>query len=161
MSSLSHSRSQPTSPAADHTLGRHVARLAMLWRRELDAELRPFGLTDAQWRPLYWIGRLGGDPTQADLARALDLEAPSLVRLLDVLERAGLAQRIDDPADRRFKRLRLTEGGPAHYAQIVDAVQTVEQRLLVDISDEEQAVCVDVLARIEAAIRARTTAQPG
>lgn len=151
----------PAPLVGDFTLGRQVARLALLWRREVDIELRPFGLTDAQWRPLYWLGRLGVDPSQADLARVLDLEAPSLVRLLDVLERIGLVERFDDPSDRRLKRLRLTVLGRERYAQIDHAVETVERRLLIGVSPEEQATCNAVLARIEAGIRARTGAQTG
>ena len=48
----------------------------------VDAELQAFGLTDATWRPLAYVGRLGGGVRQKELAIALAIEGPSLVRLL-------------------------------------------------------------------------------
>ena len=50
---------------------------------------------------------------QTDLAAALDIEGPSLVRLLDALERQGLVERCGEPDDRRVKTLRMTPAGHA------------------------------------------------
>ena len=40
--------------------GFRVARIARRLRQAVDAELRTFGLTEATWRPLAYVGRLGG-----------------------------------------------------------------------------------------------------
>ncbi len=40
--------------------GFNVARLSRRLRQAVDAELQAFGLTDATWRPLAYVGRLGG-----------------------------------------------------------------------------------------------------
>ena len=94
--------------------GRRLFRLGQNWRRQLDQQMRQFGLTDATWRPLLYLGRLGDGMRQTDLAAALDIEGPSLVRLLDALERQGLVERCGEPDDRRVKTLRMTPAGHAH-----------------------------------------------
>src|SRR5258708_19911290 len=84
-----------------------LARLSRRLRQAVDAELRTFGLTDATWRPLAYVGRLGGGVRQKELATALGIEGPSLVRLLDSLERRGLIERREDERDRRPRAISL------------------------------------------------------
>jgi MarR family transcriptional regulator for hemolysin len=47
-------------------------------------------MTEATWRPLVYVARLGAGVRQKELAIALGIEGPSLVRLLDGLERRRL-----------------------------------------------------------------------
>ncbi|UPG70899.1 hypothetical protein MVG78_09605 [Roseomonas gilardii subsp. gilardii] len=51
--------------------------------------MRRLGLSDGTWRPLLYLGRMGGGIRQTDLAGALGIEGASLVRLLDALERGA------------------------------------------------------------------------
>ena len=48
---------------------------------------------------------------QKELATALSIEGPSLVRLLDNLERRGLIERREDETDRRARGIYLTRAG--------------------------------------------------
>src|SRR5260370_37847334 len=91
--------------------GFNGARLARRVRQAVDAELQVFGLTEATWRPLAYVGRLGGGVRQKELATALGIEGPSLGRLLDSLERRGLIERREDEGDRRARGSYLTEAG--------------------------------------------------
>jgi MarR family transcriptional regulator for hemolysin len=127
---------------------RQLYVLALALRREMDQRVRGFGLTDATWRPLLYLGRLGDGVRQTDLAAALDIEDPSLVRLIDVLERAHLVERIDDPDDRRTKRLRMTEAGRATYAQVAAIHGVFSAQVLQDITPDELAVCYRVFGTI-------------
>jgi MarR family transcriptional regulator for hemolysin len=88
-------------PVPPTEFGRQVYRLSSAWRREIDVRVRAFGLTDATWRPLLTLGRIGDGVRQTDLAAALMIENSSLVRLLDVLEGARLVERLEDAGDRR------------------------------------------------------------
>ena len=88
--------------------GRDLFRAGQVWRREMDLGMRRLGLSDGTWRPLLYLGRMGGGIRQTDLAGALGIEGASLVRLLDALERGGLLRRHPDPEDRRSKILQLT-----------------------------------------------------
>src|ERR1700744_6129250 len=96
------------NPVPATEFARQVYRVATAWRREIDQRVRAFGLTDATWRPLLYLGRVGYGVIQTDLAATLTIESPSLVRLIDALERAGLVERLEDTDDRRSKRLWMT-----------------------------------------------------
>lgn len=131
--------------------GRLIYRVSTAWRREIDLRVRDFGLTDATWRPLLYLGRLGDGLRQTDLAAALLIEGASLVRLVDALERAGFVERLEDAEDRRSKRVWLTETGRATFAKVNAVHEKLAQELVRDVSAEELAVCDRVLQRILAA----------
>jgi len=59
------------------------------WRRVLDRRLAPLGLSQAKWQPLLYLSRADGPTTQTALANYLDIESPTLVRLLDRLADDG------------------------------------------------------------------------
>ena len=56
------------------------------WRAAIDRRLAPLGLSQAKWQPLLYLLRAEEPPTQADIARFLEVESPTVVRLLDRLE---------------------------------------------------------------------------
>src|SRR4029450_13777199 len=47
-------------PTKHIDFGFRVARIARRLRQAVDAELRAYGLTDATWRPLAYVGKRGG-----------------------------------------------------------------------------------------------------
>ena len=51
-------------PTKHSDFGFRVARIARRLRQAVDAELRAYGLTDATWRPLAYVGKLGGGVRQ-------------------------------------------------------------------------------------------------
>ncbi len=129
--------------------GRRLFRLGQNWRRGIDVRMRQFGLTDATWRPLLHLGRFGDGMRQTDLAAALDIEAPSLVRLLDALENAGLVERREDKDDRRSKIVQLTETGRQAFAQSWAEYVTINDEVVAGISAADLASCNRVFAQIE------------
>ena len=60
-------------PAKHIDFGFRVARIARRLRQAVDAELRAYGLTEATWRPLAYVGKLGGGVRQKELASALSM----------------------------------------------------------------------------------------
>ena len=129
-----------------------MLRLGTAWRREIDHDLRRFGLTEATWRPILMLGMLPPPVRQTDLARALEIEGGSLVRLLDVLEANGLIERLSDARDRRSNQVIVTAEGARIYRQVYDACEAVGARLLDAVSAQEQAFCQGVFDRIEQAL---------
>ena len=98
----------------DHLLQTYTHGLLLAgrqWRRAANSVAETHGLTDATALPLILIGRSAGHPRQNALAEAVGIEGPSLVRLLDQLQAAGLVVRMEDPTDRRAKVLSLTPDG--------------------------------------------------
>ena len=94
-------------PRPDRNFGFLVHDVARLMRVAYDRRTRELGLTRSQWwvlNNLYFNQGI----TQSELADVLDIEKPTLGRLLDRLEGKGWLERRADPADRRAKRVYLT-----------------------------------------------------
>lgn len=137
----------PIPPLAAE-FGYQLGHAARRWRRALDEALASEDLTEAMWRPLVHLARLGDGARQNDLARSLGIEGPSLVRLLDRLEAAGLVARSEDPTDRRAKALRLTPEGAALTDRLQATVRTVCAELTEGVSPAELEACLSVFARM-------------
>jgi len=82
--------------------------VARLLRTVYDRRIRELGLTRAQWWVLTHLFRVDG-VTQSELAEMLEIEKPTLGRLLDRLEAKGWVRRTHDKRDRRIWRVRLTD----------------------------------------------------
>ena len=67
-----------------------LGRVSRRWRAELDERLRHTGLTQARWLALFQVSQQEGALTQRELADLLGIEGPTLVRILDGLEKQGL-----------------------------------------------------------------------
>ncbi|MGI4748271.1 MAG: MarR family winged helix-turn-helix transcriptional regulator [Janthinobacterium lividum] len=133
--------------------GRRLLRLGTAWRRELDQQLRRYGLTDASWRPILLLGNLETPIRQGDLVRMLDMDGPSLARLLETLERDGLVERVEDPADRRSKLVSIGAPGRAIHTHVHALATALGKKLLAGIDTDELAICHTVFDRIEQTLR--------
>ena len=89
-------------------VGTTISRTARTWRTKLDERLSPLGLTQARWLVLMHLSRVNGEAPQKELAFSVGVEGPTLVRVLDGLERMGLVQRLGVKGDRRARRVCLT-----------------------------------------------------
>ena len=94
-------------PSPDRNFGFLVHDVARLMRVAYDRRTRELGLTRSQWWVLNHLYFNEGI-TQSELADVLDIEKPTLGRLLDRLEGKGWLERRADRADRRAKRVYLT-----------------------------------------------------
>ncbi|PZQ18839.1 MAG: MarR family transcriptional regulator [Ancylobacter novellus] len=141
----------PTPSLDAGEFGYQLAFTARRWRRALDEALAQTGLTDASWRPLVHLGRLGDGARQNDLARSLGVEGPTLVRALDRLAAAGLVERREDPTDRRAKTLHLTAAG----RDLVSRMQAVVRRVCAELLDAADPADVAACGRVFAAVQAR------
>ncbi|TCI00440.1 MarR family transcriptional regulator [Roseococcus sp. SYP-B2431] len=123
------------------------------WRRLAQDALAAHDISDAQASPLIHLGRLGGGVRQVTLAAHVGIEGPSLVRLLDQLEAAGLLERRDDPDDRRAKTLWLTPEGRRLVQRIERVLRQLREKVLREVSDAEIAAALRVFQAIETAAR--------
>jgi MarR family transcriptional regulator for hemolysin len=130
-------------------LGRLIARLARIWRRESDQALSDHGLSYATAIPLLVLSRPGENVRQGVLADELGIEGPSLVRLIDLLQAEGLVERREDPTDRRAKTLHLTKAAEAKVEETNRVLRRVRASLLKDIGADELAITFETLQRIE------------
>lgn len=114
-------------------------------RRDYDKRVREMGLTFSRARVLSRLARHEG-ATQAELAALIGVEAPSLKRQLDALERDGLVERRALDGDGRKRALHLTER--ARSGPVTGYVERIREQLLEGIPAEEQARIRRALERI-------------
>jgi DNA-binding MarR family transcriptional regulator len=84
------------------------------------------GLSMTQCKALLELGGLGqaGEPLQvSDLAEHFGVSVPSMSRAVDSLVRGKLATRLEDPDDRRVRRVAITAKGK----ELVDTLLVVRQ----------------------------------
>ena len=86
--------------------------------------------------------------SQAELARRQRVEAPSMCRMVDRLERDGLVSRERDLADRRVVRVRITDAGRAAAESGRHAVAELEHRAFSALTPEEQQALSELLGRL-------------
>jgi MarR family transcriptional regulator for hemolysin len=110
-------------------------------RRCYDQELIAFGLSRSLATPLMHIWQKDGI-RQRELAELLDIEGPSLVRLLDQLSAAGLVVRRADPDDQRAKTLHVTPAGTALVLRIMPVVQRLRGHLLEGVPTADLEACM-------------------
>lgn len=116
--------------------GSLLGQVNRLWRKAMSESLTEFGLTEGTWRPLIYLFRAVEPLSQNDLAELMGLDRSSVVRLLDVLQRAGYISRQEDAQDRRIKRLLLTPEGTAVALKVKDASRQVLQQVFDAIPDD-------------------------
>ena len=136
----------------EEEFGFRVARIARRIRQAVDSELRAYGLSEATWRPLAYLGRLGEGIRQKELAHALGIEGPSLVRLLDSLERQGLVERREDASDHRAHGIYLTKSGRQLQGRVLRVSEGIQRRLLSTVRKSDLEVCDRVFSAIETAL---------
>jgi len=129
-------------------LGYELAYTARRWRARADQRLARFGLSHAKWAPLRHLSRSGGSVPQYQLAEQVNVEGPSLVRVLDELERHGLIKRCDSDSDRRSKIVRLTDKAEAMVNEIAVCLEQLRDEVLEGVPDTDIAAFRRVLARI-------------
>ena len=121
--------SPEASPEAQETAARISALLRHLFlydRGNLLRVIEESGLSTTQSKTLLELGGLG-EASEArqvgDLAEALGVSVPSMSRAVDGLVKKRLATRVEDPDDRRVRRIAITAKGK----QIVDTLVVVRQ----------------------------------
>ncbi|MCV0932423.1 transcriptional regulator SlyA [Escherichia coli] len=148
-------------------LGSDLARLVRIWRALIDHRLKPLELTQTHWVTLHNIHQLPPDQSQIQLAKAIGIEQPSLVRTLDQLAKAigieqpslvrtldqleekGLISRQTCASDRRAKRIKLTEKAEPLISEMEAVINKTRAEILHGISAEELEQLIKLIAKLE------------
>ena len=147
----------------DRNFGLLVNDVARLMKTAFDRRGRDLGLTRSQWWILSAIYVRGG-ATQSELAGFLDLDEPTVGRLLGVrmtgrtdsgrlldrLEEKGWVERRTDEIDRRGKRIHLTETVQGLTRQLRRIAADLRRDALKGLGEEERERFVDTLIKVKA-----------
>ena len=130
----------------DHLLTRARATLVKAW----DNALGEYDITRGQGHVL-WMLSTGKFSTAADLARELDIDAASMTRMIDRLEKRKLLVRMPRGDDRRMINLRVTPPGKV-LAEKLPAVQAlVLDRMFAGFAHDEMQEFRRLLMKLLAA----------
>lgn len=109
------------------------------------------GVTLAQCHALLAIDQEGS--TLSPLAKALEVEASTLTRTLDGLEKLGLVERKTSPRDRRSVIVRLTDSGVTKVAAIDRMWNAWFGTALAGLRAEERRAAIRGIAALATAFR--------
>ncbi len=132
----------------DRNFGLILHDVAHLLRTTFDRRVRHMDLTRAQWWLLTHLYREDG-LTQTELADLMEIEKPSLGRLLDRLEAKNWIRRDPDPEDRRVNRVYLTRDVEPMIADMRQQAATLRADALAGLSEKERQRFVDTLLLIK------------
>lgn len=137
----------PENYQPDESVGYLMRRILNTVALEVEREMGPKGLTNAQWIPLFKLS-IGTASTVAELARECQLDAGAMTRLLDRLETKGLLRRVRSSEDRRVVNLELTDEGRAAARQIPGVLCRVQNAHMQGFSRAEWNTLKSLLRRI-------------
>lgn len=109
--------------------------------------LQEHNITRVQWIALFYIDNNEGI-TQRDLAKILDSNESSIVRLIDRMEKENIVKREKDPTDRRITKLFLTEVGMKKRDEILPIGEKFSKDCIKGISDEDLETFKEVLHKM-------------
>lgn len=104
---------------------------------DFNKRLERQGSTRIQWIALYFLNKADKSMSQKELAGLMNIQDPSLARLVDRMERDGLIMRVGNSEDKRIKFLELTEKGRCKIEALMPEGEQFNELLLEGISDEE------------------------
>jgi len=121
---------------------------AKAWEKAADIELRErFGLTGAKWKIIAILSIKEGI-TQKHIADMAFVEAPTLVSVIDQMEKEGYVTRQSDPNDRRNNLIFMTKKSKDIVDPIIDCILEIRNMGLDKISKKDMDAVKKVLAQI-------------
>ncbi|MFT4161093.1 MarR family winged helix-turn-helix transcriptional regulator [Shinella sp.] len=122
-----------------------LSRVQRKMRALFDARVKERGLTLPRARALLILGR-GVQLNQRELADELDIETPTLVRLLDGMEKQGFIERQAVEGDRRAKQIAMTSYGAKVAEEVLDLARSLRADVLKSIPAGDMSTTVKVFA---------------
>ena len=131
-----------------NNIGFIVNKTAKAFVKALDSELRKkVGVTVGQWKVMVMLVNQDG-LSQKEIAERLGLEGPTLIPIIDKMEKDELVVRKIDPYDRRNNRIYRTEKANELWNEMVKCAAKVRQVSLKDIPEENINITKNVLENI-------------
>ena len=84
-----------------------------------------------------------------ELSRLLMVTGGNVTAIVDQLEKEGLVERLDEPADRRAFRIRLTRAGGRGFGEMARAHEEWVVELLAGLSRREHEELLKLLAKVK------------
>lgn len=137
----------------ENSVGFIINRTAKALVYAFDQELRKkVGITFGQWKIIIIVVNNNNDDnnglTQREIADKLGLEGPTLIPIIDKLEKDGFLLRKVDKNDRRNNRIFLTKKSNDLLDAMINCGENIKQILLKDISDADISITKNTLEKM-------------
>jgi DNA-binding MarR family transcriptional regulator len=137
----------------DHRALRVWLRLltcTQLVERQVRLRLRErFGTTLPRFDLMAQLARHPEGLRMNELSRLLMVTGGNVTAIVDQLEGEGLVERLDEPADRRAFRIRLTRAGERSFGEMARAHEEWVVELLAGLTRREQDDLLRLLAKVK------------
>ena len=130
------------------TTGFLLSQVCRTRRNLIAVVVEPFGLHVGQDLIMVQLWNEEG-LTQTQLAERVGIDASTMTKTLQRLERYGFVERHPDREDTRVSRVCLTEEGRALKPIVTERWNEAEQRTFAGFTDDEHALFCSFLERIE------------
>ncbi len=118
-------------------------------RGQANDALTQIGLYAGQDMFLWQLSQEDG-LTQSQIVERMCVQPPTVSKMLDRMEKAGLVRRTPDPEDSRISRVYLTEQGRHCEHTVRDVWRNLEQRISESLSVEERVLLRRLLLQVHA-----------
>jgi MarR family transcriptional regulator for hemolysin len=129
------------------SIGYWLTMTTQAYHRAVSDELLPHGITYRQSMVLGWLA-LEGELSQTELANKMMVEPPTLVGILDRMERDGWISRHNCPSDRRKNLIRANPAAEPVWEKIVECAMRVRERAAQGLSERQLATLKKLLRRV-------------
>jgi MarR family transcriptional regulator for hemolysin len=140
------------------SIGYWLTMTTQAYHRAVFDELAPHGITYRQSMVLGWLA-LEAELSQAELAAKMMIEPPTLVGVLDRMERDGWITRHDCPSDRRKNLIRANAAAEPVWEKIVECARRVRERATDGLSERQLATLKKLLRRVGQNLQSRQPAE--
>ena len=124
-----------------------IYRITSHLDRALRKRLKRSGINISRWRVLG-ILKDHGRMNMSQIVEQTIIEQPTVSRIVDQLEREGLAARETCGVDSRFVQVRLTKAGESAFKEIYPIATKHQNQALMDFEEEEIQQLIGYLERI-------------
>jgi DNA-binding MarR family transcriptional regulator len=124
-----------------------LVQVSKAHRYQAETALNEIGLHTGQELILFQLWDKDG-LAQSELAICMGVEAPTVTKMLQRMESAGLVERRQDAEDARVSRVYLTEQGRSLEEPTLQAWQQLEERTIAELTDVELMVLRSLLLKM-------------
>ena len=125
---------------------------ARVWRQAIDRRLKYLGVSQASWMTIAVAAKAREPLSQSELADRLAVEGATMVAMVDRLVKAGLVRREPSTADRRIKRVVLTDAGSRLFGAVQTEAAAVRKELLSQLDPKKLEAATELLEALQGII---------
>jgi MarR family transcriptional regulator for hemolysin len=138
----------------ENSIGFIVNRTAKALIYVFDQELRKkIGITFGQWKIIVILANNNDGLSQKEIANKLGLDGPTIIPIIDKLEKDEFVKRIVDMNDRRNNQVFLTEKTTGLLDSIINCVLKIKEISMMGISKQDISITKQTLEKMRCSIQ--------